>query len=101
MDSRMRVVMALLGVLIGAALSGSSAIVGAILGGFIGYATAELTLLRAMVGKLEQEVARLKRRPADDLAPAPDAPLAKPETSAPPSCCATWQSTRTCRSRCA
>jgi uncharacterized membrane protein len=67
MDPGMRVVLSVLGVLIGAALSGSSVVVGAVLGGFVGYAIAELNLLRATIGKLEQEVARLKRRASDEL----------------------------------
>ena len=62
----MRVVLALLGVLIGAALNGSSILVGAVLGGFIGFSIAELSLLRAMIAKLEQEVARVPRRMSEE-----------------------------------
>jgi uncharacterized membrane protein len=61
MDPGMRVVLAVLGMLIGAALSNASIMVGVVLGGFIGFSIAELSLLRAMIVKLEQEVARLRR----------------------------------------
>ncbi len=64
----MRVVLSVLGVLLGAAASGSSVVVGAVLGGFVGYALAELNLLRAMITKLERDVARLERR-AEELEP--------------------------------
>ena len=61
----MRVVLAVLGLLVGAALSSSSALVGAILGGFIGFAIAEMSSLRAKIVKLEQEVGRLRRHSAE------------------------------------
>jgi uncharacterized membrane protein len=83
MDPGMRVVLAVLGALIGAAYSGGSPLIGAVVGGFIGYAMAELHHLRAVIGRLEQDVARLKRRPLDDLESAP-LPAAPPP-SAPPS----------------
>jgi uncharacterized membrane protein len=84
MDPGMRLVLAVLGVVIGAALSSSSIIVGAVLGGFVGYAIAELNLLRAMISKLEREVARLNRRASDDLASTETAaPRGPPETSPP------------------
>jgi len=40
MDPGMRVVLAVLGALIGAAMSGSFVIVGTVLGGFVGFAIA-------------------------------------------------------------
>ncbi len=80
----MRVVLAVLGVLIGAAVSGSSVVVGAVLGGFLGYAVAELKLLRGMIGQLEREVATLKRR-ADELeSPPVSRPRAPADAPAPP-----------------
>jgi uncharacterized membrane protein len=83
MDPGMRAVLAVLGVLIGAALSNSAVIVGALFGGFVGYAIAELRLLRAMIGKLEQEVARLRRRNLDDVA-APQVAAARGQPGDPP-----------------
>jgi len=86
MDPGMRVVLALLGVLIGAALSSSSIVVGAVLGGFIGFSIAELSLLRAMIAKLEQEVARLRRRLSEeDSTPDAAASQPRPKTSPPQS----------------
>jgi uncharacterized membrane protein len=87
MDPGMRVVLAVLGLLVGAALSTSSVLIGAVLGGFIGFVIAELSLLRATIAKLEQEVARLRRRIAeagpDSLAPAA-APIVPPASAAIP-----------------
>jgi hypothetical protein len=65
MDPGMRVVLALLGVLIGAALSSSSIVLGAALGGFIGFSIAEFSLLHATIAKLQQEVAQLRRRASE------------------------------------
>ena len=80
----MRVVLALLGVLIGAALSRSSMLVGAVLGGFIGFSIAEFSLLRAMIAKLEQDIARLRRQLAAQDSTPPAVPLAAAEVAAPP-----------------
>ncbi len=79
----MRVVLAVLGVLVGAALSSSSVVIGAVLGGFIGFSIAELSLLRATIAKLEQEVARLRRRLAEEDATPQGVPQPQPESSAP------------------
>ena len=78
----MRVVLALLGVLIGAALSSSSILVGALLGGLIGFSIAEFSVLRATIAKLEQEVARLRRRAAEEST-RDAAPESQPKASAP------------------
>ena len=76
----MRVVLAVLGVLIGAALSSSSVVVGAVLGGFLGFSIAEISLLRAMIAKLDRDVASLRRR----LSEAESAPDTEPEPQPPP-----------------
>jgi uncharacterized membrane protein len=61
----MRIVLIILGFLVGAALGGGAGeLLGAILGGFAGYTLAELMALRRRAESLEREVRRL-RGPAD------------------------------------
>ena len=49
------------------------------LGVLVGYAIVELSRLRAMIAKLEQDVARLRRQLTEADAPAQTAPQPQPQ----------------------